>query len=123
MENNNDKRQLSLDLKPEVARGTYSNLAIISHSRSEFIIDFATVLPGLPKPEIGSRIVMAPEHAKRLLNALSENIGKYEQQFGDISLGGEQRGTFNIADFNPSGTKSLDAGKRRYPTKYQGNSL
>ena len=103
---NNDKKQLSLDLKPEVARGTYSNLAIISHSRSEFIIDFATMLPGLPKPEIGSRIVMAPEHAKRLLSALTENVGKYEQQFGTISTGGEPRATFNIADFNPSGTKS-----------------
>jgi len=106
MENNNDKKQLSLELKPEVARGTYSNLAIISHSRSEFIIDFATVLPGLPKPEIGSRIVMAPEHVKRLLNAISDNIAKYEQQFGTISIGGEPRGTFNIADFNPNGTKS-----------------
>ena len=103
---NNEKKQLSFELKPEVAKGTYSNFAIITHSHSEFIIDFAAMLPGLPKPEIGSRIVMAPEHAKRLLNALTDNIGKYEQQFGDISIGVESRGTFNIADFNPGGAKS-----------------
>ena len=62
MENDN-KQQLSLELKPEVAKGTYSNLAIITHSHSEFIIDFATILPGLPKPDITNRIVITPEHA------------------------------------------------------------
>jgi hypothetical protein len=88
MDNNQPKpqNQIQLELKPEVAKGSYSNLAIISHSRSEFIIDFATTLPGLVKPEIGSRIIMTPEHAKRLLNALSDNILKYEQQFGPIKL-------------------------------------
>ena len=104
---NENKNQLNLELKPEVARGTYSNLAIITHSRSEFIIDFATMLPGLPKPEICSRIVMTPEHAKRLMNALAENVSKYEGQFGRIELAGEPRATFNINDFNPgNGTKS-----------------
>lgn len=102
----NEKNQINLDLKPEVARGNYSNLAIISHSHSEFIIDFATALPGLPKPEIGSRILMTPEHCKRLLNALADNIGKYESQFGPISLGESPKGTFNLADFNPNGAKS-----------------
>ena len=67
MENDN-KQQLSLELKPEVAKGTYSNLTIITHSHSEFIIDFATILPGLPKPDITNRIVMTPEHAKRLMS-------------------------------------------------------
>ena len=105
--NDNNKKQLNLDLKPEVAQGTYSNLAIISHSRSEFIIDFAAMLPGLPKPEVRSRIVMTPEHCKRLLNALADNIGRYESQFGPINLGApEQKGTFNLADFAPNGTKS-----------------
>ena len=75
---NNEKKQFSLELKPEVAKGSYSNLAIISHSPSEFVIDFATMLPGLQKPEISNRIVMNPEHAKRLLNALADNINKYE---------------------------------------------
>lgn len=101
-----EKKQLNLELKPEVARGCYSNLAIISHSHSEFVIDFATVLPGMPKPEIGSRILMTPEHAKRLLNALVENVSKYEAQFGKIDLPGQPQATFNIADFNPNGAKS-----------------
>ena len=108
MENNNQPKpqNISLELKPEVAKGSYSNLAIISHSRSEFIIDFATTLPGLQKPEIGNRIIMTPEHAKRLLNALTDNIGKYESQFGRIELPGSPKATFNLADFNPNGTKS-----------------
>ncbi|MCQ2177146.1 MAG: DUF3467 domain-containing protein [Bacteroidales bacterium] len=102
---NEEKKQISIDLKPEIAKGNYSNLAIISHSHSEFIIDFAEMLPGLPKPEVVSRIVMNPEHAKRLLNAIADNIGKYESQFGPISLGTEPKGTFNLADF-ANGTKS-----------------
>ena len=105
MDNNNNKpQQLSIEIKPEVAKGHYSNLAIISHSHSEFILDFATSLPGPQKPEVGSRIIMTPEHAKRLLNALADNISKYESQFGQISLGGKQGGgTFNLADFGPLG--------------------
>lgn len=69
-----EKKEISLEIRPEVAKGTYSNLAIITHSHSEFIIDFATILPGLPKPDISNRIVMTPEHAKRLLNALMDNV-------------------------------------------------
>ena len=106
MDNNDNKQSLNVDLKPEVARGTYSNLAIISHSASEFVIDFATMLPGLAKPEISNRILMTPEHAKRLLNALVDNIGKYESQFGQIELPGSPKATFNLADFNPNGAKS-----------------
>ena len=87
MDNNNTQKQIQLELKPEIARGTYSNLAIITHSHSEFIIDFATMLPGQPKPEVSNRIVMTPEHTKRLLNALMDNITKYESQFGFIDLG------------------------------------
>ena len=94
---------ISLEIKPEIAKGTYSNLAIISHSQSEFIIDFATTLPGLPKPEISNRIIMTPEHARRLLNALADNINKFEDKFGKISLGGEPKGTFNLSDFGNLG--------------------
>lgn len=90
-----EKKQLSLELKPEIAKGSYSNLAIITHSQSEFVIDFATMLPGLAKPEISNRMIMTPEHAKRLLNALADNIGKYESQFGKIDLG------VPIPEFNP----------------------
>ena len=99
MENSNNEKQLSLELRPEVAKGSYSNLAIITHSPSEFVIDFATMLPGMPKPDISNRIVMNPEHAKRLLAALTDNINKYESQFGQIRLAGEPKGTFNLADF------------------------
>lgn len=73
-ENNNG--QLQIELKEEVAQGTYANLAIITHSSSEFIMDFIRVMPGMPKAGVQSRIVLAPEHAKRLLRALEENIGK-----------------------------------------------
>lgn len=88
--NNNQPQQLQMDLKPEIASGVYSNLALISHSHSDFIIDFARILPGMPKPEVASRIVMAPEHAKRLLGALNENIRRYEQEFGPIDMGQPQ---------------------------------
>lgn len=89
MDNNNRQQtaSLQLDLKPEIASGVYSNLVLISHSHSDFVIDFARALPGLPKPEVASRIIMAPEHAKRLLGALQENVYKYEKEFGKIDLG------------------------------------
>ena len=78
-----------MDLKPEIASGVYSNFVLISHSPSDFVLDFARILPGMPKPEVASRIIMAPEHAKRLLMALQENIFKYEQEFGKIQLPNE----------------------------------
>ena len=88
MENDNKPQgqQVQMMLKPEVAGGDYSNLAMITHSRVEFILDFARQLPGLSQPEVCSRIILAPEHAKRLLAALQENVFKYEQQFGIIDL-------------------------------------
>ena len=83
--NNNQQNQVQIQLKPEVAEGEYSNLAMINHSSSEFIIDFAHMLPIAP-PQIFSRVIMAPEHAKRLLFALQENIARDEQEFGEIKL-------------------------------------
>ncbi len=88
-ENNN---QIQLNLDAEVAKGIYANLALITHSNSEFILDFASMLPGMPKANVGSRIVMAPEHVKRLLMALQDNVFKYEQQFGKIQLPGAPQG-------------------------------
>ncbi|MCD8091472.1 MAG: DUF3467 domain-containing protein [Bacteroides sp.] len=87
-ENNNG--QLQIELKEEVAEGVYANLAIITHSSSEFILDFVRVMPGMPKAGVKSRIVLAPEHAKRLLRALEDNIGKYERSFGPIRMPDEQ---------------------------------
>ena len=79
-----NKNQLNIELTEDVADGIYSNLAIITHSNSEFIIDFARVLPGLPKAKVKSRIVLTPQHAKRLLRALNENVKKFEALHGDI---------------------------------------
>ena len=86
MENQNPDNQLQIELKEEVAQGTYANLAIITHSSSEFVLDFVRVLPGLPKAGVQSRVILAPEHAKRLQRALEENIAKYERVFGSIRL-------------------------------------
>ena len=100
-----NEKELKIELKPEVAKGSYSNFALITHSHSEFVLDFATMLPGLPKPEVSNRIIMTPEHAKRLLLALQDNIAKYENQHGQISLGGEQKPTFPMGGFG-GGAKS-----------------
>ena len=84
--NNNNKKQLQIELPQEVAQGEYANFAIITHSSSDFIVDFARVLPGLPKAQVKSRVILAPEHAKRLLAALQENIVRYEREFGPIKI-------------------------------------
>ena len=78
------EKKIDIEIKPEVAQGRYANLAIITHSSSEFILDFAQNMPGMPKMQVSSRIIMTPDHAKRLLGALNENIRKYESQFGEI---------------------------------------
>ena len=83
--------QLQIELTPEVAEGIYTNLAIITHSSAEVVMDFIRVLPGVPKANVKSRIVLAPEHAKRLLFALQDNIVKYEQAFGPINLPGAEQ--------------------------------
>ena len=83
---NQKDNQLQIDIAPEVARGVHSNFAIISHSRAEFIIDLASSLPGSPKAQVVSRVVLAPEHAKRLLLALQENVMRYEKEHGQIPL-------------------------------------
>ncbi len=85
MSNNNPvEQQINVELNAEVAEGTYSNLAIITHSQAEFIVDFIRVMPGVPKANVKSRIILTPQHAKRLLAALNDNIEKYETQFGKI---------------------------------------
>lgn len=84
-QHNND-HQLNIELSAEVAEGIYSNLAIIAHSSSEFVIDFVRIMPGAPKANVKSRIILTPEHAKRLLLALQDNMVKYEQQFGKIKM-------------------------------------
>jgi len=84
MEDQSKKNQINIELKDEVAQGIYSNLAIITHSSSEFVLDFVRVMPGVPKADVKSRIILTPEHAKRLLAALKDNISKYETVYGPI---------------------------------------
>ncbi len=76
--------QINIELSEEIAEGVYANLAMIAHSNSEFVIDFIRLMPGVPKAKVKSRIVVTPEHAKRLLHALEDNIDKYEATFGPI---------------------------------------
>lgn len=102
MENNQNNQQMQLEIKPDVALGNYSNFAVISHSSSEFTLDFATILPGMPQANVGTRVVMAPEHVVRLIHALQENISKYESQFGKISIPGMRGKT--IAPFSNGNT-------------------
>lgn len=78
--------QLNIELSEEIAQGIYSNLAIITHSTSEFVVDFVRVMPGVPKAGVKSRIILTPEHAKRLLMALQDNVKKFEQQHGTIKV-------------------------------------
>lgn len=83
-QNQQNQNQLNIELSEEIAEGIYSNLAIISHSHSEFVLDFIRLMPNVPKAKVKSRIVLTPQHAKRLLKALSDNVVKYENQFGVI---------------------------------------
>ena len=76
--------QLNIEISEEVAEGNYANLAIITHSHSEFVIDFVNVMPGTPKSKVKSRIILTPQHAKRLMKALTENISRYESVNGSI---------------------------------------
>ncbi len=84
-QNQNPDNQLNIELPEELAEGIYSNLAIISHSPQEFVVDFVRIMPGVPKAKVKSRVVLTPEHAKRLMKALIDNVKKYEQQFGTIN--------------------------------------
>lgn len=79
-------QQLEIDLSREVAQGTYANLAIVAHSSSEFIVDFVRLMPGVPKPEVKSRVIMTPENMKRLMLTLQDNIRKFEQDNGVIRI-------------------------------------
>ena len=89
MSDEEQKNQINIELSEEVAEGTYANLAMIAHSNSEFVIDFIRMMPGTPKAKVKSRIVITPEHAKRLMKALQDNIKKYEENFGSISASAE----------------------------------
>jgi len=81
---NQKNKQINIELSDEVAEGIYSNLAIITHSHSEFIVDFVKMMPGVPKAKVKARIILTPQHAKRLVKALKDNISKFESMHGTI---------------------------------------
>lgn len=76
--------QINIELDEKVAQGTYSNLAIINHSASEFVLDFVNIMPGIPKSKVKSRIILTPQHAKRLAKAIGENVKRFEKAHGEI---------------------------------------
>jgi aminoglycoside phosphotransferase family enzyme len=100
METKNQAPQLNIELNEDVAQGVYSNLAVITHSPAEFVVDFIRVMPGVPKARVQSRIIVTPQHAKRLMKALAENIAKYESQHGKIQ---ETAGAENMFPVNFGG--------------------
>ncbi|MFA9370367.1 MAG: DUF3467 domain-containing protein [Labilibaculum antarcticum] len=104
----NDKKQsnqIDIQLKEDVAQGTYSNLAVITHSSSEFVVDFVRIMPGIPKADVKSRIILTPEHAKRLMMALQDNIRKFESLHGAIKVEDNHgpQGTVMPMSFGPTG--------------------
>lgn len=92
MDDQPQQQQINIELGEKEGEGIYSNLAIITHSPAEFVIDFTRVLPGVPKAKVHARIVMTPQHTKMLLNALQDNIQKFEKKFGEIKIAGDQAG-------------------------------
>ncbi len=99
-ENNKKQGQVDIELTPDMASGVYSNLQLVQHSQTEFVVDFIQIMPGVPKPQVKSRVILAPMHAKKLLAALQDNINKYERMNGEIS-----ESTHNIPyeQINPMG--------------------
>lgn len=81
-----EEQQINIELSEEIAEGEYANLAMIAHSSSEFVIDFIRLMPGLPKAKVKARVVITPEHAKRLLSALQDNLERYERSFGPVKV-------------------------------------
>lgn len=89
-------QQINIEIGEKEAEGIYSNLAIISHSPAEFVIDFTRVVPGVPKAKVHARIITTPQHAKMLLKALKENIDKFEAKFGEIKIETQQNQHFGF---------------------------
>lgn len=85
------QQQINVELGEKEAEGIYSNLALITHSPAEFVMDFTRMLPGIPKAKVFARIIMTPQHAKSFLRALEDNVKKYENQFGEIKLFGDNK--------------------------------
>jgi hypothetical protein len=98
---NQQPSQLNIEISEEVAEGNYANLAIITHSHAEFVIDFVNVMPGTPKSKVKSRIILTPQHAKRLMKALTDNVSRYEGVNGAIKDLEEVQIPFNFGGPTP----------------------
>ncbi|MBN2778816.1 MAG: DUF3467 domain-containing protein [Bacteroidales bacterium] len=92
MEDKNKQNQINIELTEETGQGVYANLAVITHSSSEFVLDFVRIMPGMPKAKVKSRIILTPEHAKRLMTALQDNINKFESVNGPIKVSSNKQG-------------------------------
>jgi len=99
--NKSDKNNINIELDENTAQGAYSNLVIVNHSPTEFVLDFINVMPGSPKAKVRSRIILTPQHTKRFLKALEENLTKYESSFGDVK--NLQRDVLSINFGGPTG--------------------
>lgn len=109
-------QQLQVELREPESEGIYSNLAIISHSPSEMILDFARVMPGAQKARVLSRIIMTPQHARMLERALGDNLRKFEKQFGEIKLHGEQsKGQIGFATDRSTTSADVESGPSKDP--------
>lgn len=97
---NNEQQQINIELDEKTAEGIYSNLAIINHSQSEFVLDFINIMPGVPKSKVKARIILTPQHAKRLLKAIAENINRFENVHGEIKESDQPHIPLN---FGPTG--------------------
>jgi hypothetical protein len=102
-EEKNKKGKMNIDLPEELAQGIYANLAIITHSPVEFVVDFAQMLPGMKQATVRSRIILAPHHAKRMLHALGENVKRYEEQHGPIKALRQQDDGMPLTFSGPKG--------------------
>ena len=102
------QQQINIEIGEKESEGIYSNLAIITHSPAEFVVDFTRVLPGVPKARVQARIIMTPRHAKLLLNALRDNIEKFERQFGEIRLEGASGGGFGFQSPSGGGSEKVN---------------
>lgn len=106
MDQMKDKKsqQLKIELPEKEAEGIYSNLAIITHSPAEFVIDFTRVVPGVPKAKVLSRIITTPQHAKMLMKALQDNVKKFESRFGEIKVEGQSGHQFGFSNVEKDNT-------------------
>lgn len=102
-DNGGKKPKLNIELPEEVASGVYSNLAVVTHSQTEFILDFIQVMPGTPKAKVRSRVVLSPQHAKRVMKMLVDNISKFEAQHGTIEMTGQPEPSFPMNFGGPTG--------------------